>query len=640
MPRWRLTARLFAILAMLAAGFLAAPVAAQERILDYDSRISVAPDASLTVTETIRVYAAGARIRRGIYRDFPTIYRDRLGFRVEVGFEVVEILRNGQREPFRIERAPNGKRIYIGDPSRFLPAGNYTYTITYRTTRQLGFFDEFDELYWNVTGTGWDFIIERARAAVILPDGARIRTAVAFTGRQGARERDYTSRIESDWRASFQTTGALREREGLTIAVAWQKGIVAAPGKTERLRWFLIDNFDFLIAGFGFLLLLFYYLIAWAAVGRDPPRGTIIPRFDAPRDLPPDAVRYLARMGYDKKCLAAGCMALGIGGYLRIESKGEKYTLVQQQREDSGVPGTLKGLLELIAKKTGRLVLSTANHADVKALLTRHEKNLEAALYRIYFRRNRLWIALGLTWIALVLFVAAGFADDFGEGLWTGAAAILGSALMVFFARLAFGTMVTRKPIDAGLAGVAALATGIGLLALSRVEGGLTIPALSTLGLIGVVHTLFNMWMPAVTQLGRRAMDEVEGLKLYMTVAERDRLPGAQFPERTTSLFEKLLPYALALDLEQEWSEKFADVIAKADAAGTPNQAAWRPTWYSGRDWDNDSVGSFASNFSSHVTGAISSSSVAPGSTSGSSGSFGGGGSSGGGGGGGGGGGW
>ncbi len=46
--------------------------AQQERILSFDSHIDIMADGDVVVTETIRVVADGKKIRRGIYRDFPT----------------------------------------------------------------------------------------------------------------------------------------------------------------------------------------------------------------------------------------------------------------------------------------------------------------------------------------------------------------------------------------------------------------------------------------------------------------------------------------------------------------------------------------------------------------------------------------
>ena len=160
-----MTRTLLALAAALClAWFAAAPAgaASDERILRFKSDIEVHADATMTVTETIVVRAAGDQIKRGIYREFPTSYVDRFGNTVRIGFHVLSVTRNGRPEPYHIRDASNGKRVYIGDKDVFLQPGRYSYTLTYTTDQQIGFFEDFDELYWNVTGNGWTFPIDQA----------------------------------------------------------------------------------------------------------------------------------------------------------------------------------------------------------------------------------------------------------------------------------------------------------------------------------------------------------------------------------------------------------------------------------------------------------------------------------------------
>ena len=128
------------LLALLLFCFVAPTFSAQsERILEFNSRMQVQQDGSMTVTEEIRVVCARQQIKRGIYRDFPTKYKDRYGNKVKVGFEVLEVLRDGFSEPYHFKELSNGKRVYIGKKEVFLKPGIYTYSITYKTDRQLGF---------------------------------------------------------------------------------------------------------------------------------------------------------------------------------------------------------------------------------------------------------------------------------------------------------------------------------------------------------------------------------------------------------------------------------------------------------------------------------------------------------------------
>jgi uncharacterized membrane protein len=151
-----------------------------------------------------------------------------------------------------------------------------------------------------------------------------------------------------------------------------------------------------------------------------------------------------------------------------------------------------------------------------------------------------------------------------------------------------------------------------------------------TLMIYAGINYGFYHWLKAPTYAGRKLYDALAGFRMYLAVAEKDRLSVLNAPERTPELFEKYLPYALALDVENEWAEQFADVLERARRE---DGGDYRPGWYSGPSWNTASVSSFTGG----LAGAISASSSPPG--GGSSGG-GGGGSSGGGGGGGGGGGW
>src|SRR5262249_12979423 len=168
------------------------PAAADERILGFISDVAVERNGDLEVTETIRVRAEGRGIRRGIVRDFPTTYDRRDGTRVVVGFHVEEVRRDGVPERFTTEPMANGVRTRIGQPDFLLTTGPHEYVIRYRTTRQIGFFADYDELYWNATGNGWTFPIDMAEARITLPAQVPFRQSAFYTGPQGAQGRDAT----------------------------------------------------------------------------------------------------------------------------------------------------------------------------------------------------------------------------------------------------------------------------------------------------------------------------------------------------------------------------------------------------------------------------------------------------------------
>ena len=142
-------------------------------------------------------------------------------------------------------------------------------------------------------------------------------------------------------------------------------------------------------------------------------------------------------------------------------------------------------------------------------------------------------------------------------------------------------------------------------------------------------------WMSAPTREGRAAMDRIDGFEQYLSITEEERLEALHPPEKTPELFERYLPFAIALGVENRWADKFADVLAAA-SADPARRDSGTFGWYSGSSnaWSNPSR--FAGTVGASLASGVASASTAPGSNSGS----GGGGSSGGGGGGGGGGGW
>ena len=295
---------------------------AQERILEYAIEMDVDAQGAIDVVEHITVRAEGDQIRRGIYRDFPTRYRDRYGNNVVVGFDVQSVQRDGQSEPWFTERLSNGVRVNTGTDD-YLPRlpGEYRYTLRYRTTRQIGFFADHDELYWNAIGTGWNFAIERATVEVRLPEAVPVErlTAEGYTGPQGARGSDYSAMPAAPGAARWELTAPLSPREGFTIVLSFAKGVVAQPTQADRAAWVLADNRGVLAALAGFAVLLVYVVRRWRRVGRDPQAGVIIARYEPPHGRSPAELRYLKRRRYDTRCFTSDLLTSAVDGGVHIE---------------------------------------------------------------------------------------------------------------------------------------------------------------------------------------------------------------------------------------------------------------------------------------------------------------------------------
>ncbi|PVE54246.1 DUF2207 domain-containing protein [Rhizobium rhizogenes] len=621
------------------------PASAEEFISSYHSIVDVAKDGTLTVTEAITARAEGDRIKRGIFRDFPLYALDKDGNRTKVGFKVLSVERDGAPEDWHTENVDGGIRIFTGNADRILPTGEHIFQITYTTDRQIRYFDSYDELTWNVTGNGWQFPMREISATISLPEGARPSDTAVFTGKLGATGKDARILTEGN-DVFFASTRPFYPGEGMTVAVKLPKGVLDAPSASQQREWWLRDRLALIIAGLGLLIVLAYYYRAWAAVGRDPAAGVIVPRWHPPEGLSPALVNYVDGRGFADggwTALSATALDLAVKGFVTIEDlkNGLIIRRTEKKIEDS-LPVGQRTLLSSIGAPGNSLTIDKANGETVQKVGADFRSSIEKEHRGKYYRSNSGYIVGGLV-LSFGVIVAALIFGSFDEGdIGT---IISLSMAAVFFAVSAtiYGKQRRRgRGVLSRLGGIVFMAISgfltfsliagvVGRIFFDHVHDANTL-AVVALALIVLLNVLFVLVMGAPTPLGRQLMDAIEGLRLYLTVAEKDRMDMQGAPQMSPQHFETLLPYAVALGVEKPWSKAFETWLAAASAGA----AAYAPTWYNG---NYNSFGDRIGGFSSSMASTIASTIPAPPSSSSSSFS-GGGGSSGSGGGGGGGGGW
>jgi uncharacterized membrane protein YgcG len=555
---------------------LSALAGAEERILRFHSDIRVFEDGMLEVTETITVRAEGRQIQRGIYRDFPVDYKDRMGNRYQITLEPLAVLRDDRRESWHAVRSGRDIRVYFGRRDYFLEHGEYTYTFRYRVNRMLGFFEQHDELYWNVTGNRWSFPIDRATATVYLAFSApRTEFLVdGYTGAFGSKAQDYGRFFDDAGNIHFEANKPLPPSHGLTIVLGWPKGFVDEPTRLDRIGWLLSDNRNLAAALLGFVLLLVYYIPIWSRHGRDPEEGVVVTRYEPPDGFSPASLRYIRQMYYDNKVMTAAIVNLAVKGYLEIIKEGDTHSLKKLELLHATAPMAPgeKELYDALFVEGVHVALENSNHEVLGKAQKAHRRSLKSDYKHHFFKTNG---PLNLPAIVIVIgsmIVAV--------KIGAGPTPLVIAAIVLSFLTMAFFAVVMRRP----------------------------------------------------TLRGRKLLDEMSGFGDYLEIAEKDELNLRNPPDKTPQLFEAMLPYALALGVELAWAEKFSSVLA---AIRNPDGSAYSPSWYNGT-WNTSNLSQATNELSSGLHSAVSSSVTPPGSSSGS----GGGGFSGGGGGGGGGGGW
>lgn len=609
-----------------------------ERILDFHSDIVIDTTGRIKVTETITVYAEGNFIQRGIVRSIPRYRKDNQGKKKKMDFTVLSVQRNGVAEPYHTEIANGNKDIFMGSSDIFLKSGVHKYTITYESYGHVGFFDEYDELYWNVTGNEWLFCIEKASASITLPEGASFMNAACYTGAYGESNENNCSFREQDGTCTFHTNVALNPNEGLTVAVAFTPHIIKRPPPPS----FAEQYGSMICAAFLLFILCCYYVFTWYKVGRDPQKPIVVPTFNPPNDWSAPIVRRLYKREHDSKAMTVTLVDMAVKRLIRIRQEEQKglfksktYVLENLTTEET-IAGDqeMRILNYLFPGNKKKLIVSNKNHAK----FTRADNDLRNKLptydKKEIFRHNYKY---GFFAALLTLAVLGSYLYFFGSTdalitvLFTSTHFFIGSIL---FVQAIFGIMKPR---------IMFLIVGFFFIAIALFMQQLFLLGIEEVPFLNIFVLITELLFPiyfslikAPTKLSKQIEAELKGFRMYLKTAEENRLNLLTPPDRTPELFEKLLPYAIALDVENAWSKKFNNVL---------KQANYSPDWYQGTS--NFQAIHFANSFSRSFGSSVQQAKVNPtassssggfssGSSSWSSGSSGGGFSGGGGGGGGG----
>ena len=614
--------RLF--LALLVGLFMFGNAQSAERILKFHSEILVQKDGSLDVVETITVRSEQKSIKHGIYRDLPDSYDHpeygKFGFKAKTPVEIYGLKKNGQREPYHTERLSNGTRTYFGSKGRVLKSGEYTYTFRYSMQRQIARTADGAQLYWNVTGNDWEFPIDQATARVTLPGTAEIRRYEAWTGRQGSTRSDASFDDQSSNQISLEAERQFRPAEGMTLRLFFTPDVMSWSQESELVKMYR-DNMRFIWGWLVLLAMLVFYIVMWILKGIDPAKGIIVAQYRPLDYLSAAAHRAVYRNLVDDTSFAVGVLSAAIKGWLTIEEvdSGVFRLIKSRQKPDNKLSLSEELLVDGLFKKSSSVTFGDQYDANMYQVKKNYEKKLRTEF------ADRAHVNHAFSLIVGALIGTVGLVMIFYDYAQLIAAPIFFLVFIGIFVGVIVFNAISKVPVWKWLLfalGVAVLAT---YLAYSK---GITFAI--PMFFFAIVFAVFSYLMPAPKAGGRMMMDQIEGFRLYLSKAEHDSLKRLNLPEKTPQLYEELLPFAIALDLETKWSGQFVDVLAKARQEG--NVRKHYHSWYHG---DNrfSASDSFAPVLAASLASSVVAASTPPSSSSSSGGSSGGGGGGGGGGG-------
>lgn len=602
-----------------------------ERILSFHSTIIVAKNAAITVTEKIKVVARGEQIRRGIFRSLPQ-NRNLNDRNFKVKYNIITIKRDGLPEDYHVENANGYEIIYLGNKERLLSPGIYEYEIRYETENQIVFFDKYDELYWNVNGTAWNFPVDTVSAKVVLPNGSNILQYACYKGTYGSTSQNCNAQKISNTIIQWSAKD-LAIQEGLTIAVGFSKGTITAPPPPGFLNKYGI----LLLCVFGFISLIFHFYKSWLKYGVDPEKPIVYPQFNVPQNLSPASLGYLKEASFDNRLLTASIVNLAVKGFLKIKeqddssffglSKKKVFTLEKLKNSVVDLPKEETVLMKKLFEESDFFTLEEKYDEKVKYMLNDFKTNLQFQ-HDTFLDKGNNRNRLGFPAIIITAVYGLGLlfcdTEKIVIGLW------LYFILLFFFVLFTF--IVKGFSISSRFVWVVPF--GLFLL-ISRglhfnfdfIEDRnyLICFVFLIVSYIGFVVYSYMIKKPTIEKLETESL--IEGYKMYIGAAESEQLKFHNPPTMTPELFEKILPYAIVLKVDEIWGQKFANMLQAASMT-------YQNNWYYGNTFSSHN---FANTLNSNLTNSLASASTQP-SSSGSG--SGGGGFSGGGGGGGGGGGW
>ncbi|MDA6070719.1 DUF2207 domain-containing protein [Flavobacterium sp. AC] len=620
---------------------------AQERILNFDVKIKIEKSGHINVVEKISIYAEGNIFRHGLLRILPLTRKDKDGHEIDVQYTINSVKKDGKTESYFTKEESGDWKIYIGNKDLELQSGIYDYEISYTAPFQIGYFDQYDELYWNVTGNGWNLPIDKATCEISLPsENNKFENFHCYTGLSGSTESNCIGSLNDDHTVASFGTVQLSANEGLTVAASFAKGIVDPPTFLQESASFykqIKTNLWTGIYGIGMALFFFF---SWKKYGKDPAKKAVMPEFMPPFDWSPAIIGYVYHRKILDKTYMASFINASVKGAIRILSTTENgiftnkhtYEIEVLNRQSSALSIEESDIISGFTKKD-KIKVTDSNYKIFEKAYSKWLKTINKQInLEDYYQNNtrKKWIGFAVFLIAGLTYQLLSNNNGYYNYPFYAGLIVAVSGLTYWF---------TKKDI------------GVGQLVLRGILAFFILPAvlfiffasisfLSAVHMIaiGVVFLMYIIYVKTLgkyTEKGAEALHRLEGFKLYLQTAEKDRMNMLNPPELTPQLFEKLFPYAIALGVEIEWGKQFEEVL---------ELAKYDPAWYQGDDTFYRQPAMFLSGFGNSVNSAAvnpnppASSRSSSSSSSGSSGSWSsgssGGGSSGGGGGGGGGGGW
>ncbi|HEV2115645.1 MAG TPA: hypothetical protein VGR48_06455 [Terriglobales bacterium] len=328
-----------------------------------------------------------------------------------------------------------------------------------------------------------------------------------------------------------------------------------------------------------------YYAAAWALIAHAPRQGTIVPLYDPPQQLSPAGLRYAWKRRFDDRTFWAAVLSLVSKGLatMKSDSGGAILHLAPSADGKALLPEEERLLFDKVqAHPKGKGVRINMLDEGTADLAGRMSDVLRDEASGVWFQDNRTCVLTGTAFSAIVVLLAAkpSSADEwFALGLSFAVMAPAAYYLPFLLLRIRDLFRTVRAKLDlqvlcraaAPLMWVLPCVAGIvlGCIELGGTFGGLAVGVTAVMAALDVA---FLHFLRTPTQKGRQLLDEIEGFRLFLQEVDRSSLNQPDAPGEHPGTYEKYLPYAVALEVEQAWGDRFVALASTVHRAeSVPN---------------------------------------------------------------------
>ena len=556
-----------------------------EHIPYFYSEIQVLANSGLFVQEEIQIVVTEKSADFVFSRYLPSKLSVPGGQILSVEPQMILAQLNDRDVSFSMQKGSEGYKITVGAGQKLSP-GLHVYRLGYFVPDMVFKKDGQDALFWNVTGDRLPFPIEQTLILVIFPQTTKIAAQDGFLGKTDKPIEGFFNRIvDMEGNVGYILEYPLPARADFSVEVLFDEGALPAAGLIDSFTAFFGRNTSFFIGLAGLLVLVLYYGATLRLMGKEfekkKSKGVV---FNLKGSFSPAALRYVLTGGFDAKEFCVLLVSLASKGALKIkEEKEGSFSLCKTQEPLSEELSVVERKLMkvLFPKKENCFVLSPSMPAGA-ALLREKGKHFSAALKKEY-NTKYFFLNQGYFWFGCVLFLLTVFGMALSTGeivtnfVWPvvfGACATASVLVSVYLWQAAKEYEGKKRTVAQAAVGVLSLVLLVlSLIPLKFYAQGVFAGSVVLIPMMlgAIVYSYYALQTKSV--LKQVILDNIEGYRLYLSQPAPEVPGGKVSPsarQRAKKLFNKHVPFSIAMDLEEKWNERWgADESVK-------------PEWYEG----------------------------------------------------------